>query len=560
MLTNNSQWFCRVGDCSASVYFYQAFLLNVSVAGNYYIESSSKIDTFGYVYNNSFTSLAPSQNLLAYDNDDAGNLQFRLYISLHTDATYILIVTTYSQMVTGPFFIIATGPASVTFSPVNSSDTTSLVTSNYSSILDTGNDQFCRVDNCSTPSFYYQAFGLNVSIAGTYSFQSISNIDTFGYMYNTRFLYSTPSPNIIASNNDGAGNLQFRLYLLLDTTTPYVLVVTTANPNVTGPFLIFATGLASVTFTSINMSVIPNIPANAKWTQNGVTIAGGHGVGDNTNQLYAPFGLFIDNDQTVVIADALNHRIMQWKNSNTTSGQVVAGGNGQGNELNQLNAPSDVLIDKKTDSLIICDWSNQRVVRWPRRSRTTQGEILIDNIDCYGLAMDEQRYLYVSDWIKDEVRRYQVGENNGTAVAGGNGQGDGLNQMGAPKYLFVDRQQNVYVSDNGNHRVMKWNKGAKEGIVVAGGQGQGNALTQFNYPEGIVVDTLGTLYVADSENHRVMRWTQGDKKQGTVTVGGNGQGAGANQLNFVRSLSFDRHGNLYVVDRDNERVQRFSIE
>ncbi|CAF4966335.1 unnamed protein product, partial [Rotaria socialis] len=78
--------------------------------------------------------------------------------------------------------------------------------------------------------------------------------------------------------------------------------------------------------------------------------------------------------------------------------------------------------------------------------------------------------------------------------------------------------------------VMKWVEGAKEGIVVAGGQGKGSALTQLSCPNGIFVDTLGTLYVADWGNSRVMRWTQGDKKQGTVIVGGNGKGDGANQL------------------------------
>ncbi|CAF4933646.1 unnamed protein product, partial [Rotaria socialis] len=259
-----------------------------------------------------------------------------------------------------------------------------------------------------------------------------------------------------------------------------------------------------------------NIPATATWAQNGVTIAGGRGQGGATNQLHWPCGLFVDDDQTVVIADWLNHRIMQWKIDDTTNGQVVAGGKGQGNGLHQLNQPTDVLIDKETDSLIICDQVNERVVRWSRRSGTTQGEILIDNIDCYEVAMDEQRNLYVSDVRKYEVRRYQLGEKNGTLVAGGNGKGDGLNQLNEPRYLFVDRDHSVYVSDNENHRVMKWNKGAKEGIVVAGGQGAGNALTQLYWPNGIFVDTLGTLYVADYGNHRIMRWTQGDKKQGTA--------------------------------------------
>ncbi|CAF3462847.1 unnamed protein product [Rotaria socialis] len=273
-----------------------------------------------------------------------------------------------------------------------------------------------------------------------------------------------------------------------------------------------------------------NIPANATWKQNGVTIAGGHVQGGATNQLSYPQGLFIDDDQTVVIADYWNHRIMQWKNGDTTNGQVVAGDKDPGNELHQFRYPTDVLIDKETDSLIICDWRNRRVVRWSRRSGTTQ------------------------------VRRYQLGEKNGTLVAGGNGKGDGLNQLNRPAYLFVDRDHSVYVSDNENHRVMKWVEGAKEGIVVAGGHGKGNALTQLSSPSGIFVDTLGTLYVVDQGNHRVMRWTQGDKKQGTVIVGGNGYGVGANQFSAPYGLSFDRYGNLYVVDQNNHRVQRFFIE
>ncbi|CAF5203526.1 unnamed protein product, partial [Rotaria magnacalcarata] len=246
-----------------------------------------------------------------------------------------------------------------------------------------------------------------------------------------------------------------------------------------------------------------NIPANATWAQNGVTVAGGHEYGDATNQLSYHFDLFVDDDQTVVIADFGNHRIMQWKNGDTTNGQVVASGNGAGKRLHQLNLPTDVLIDKETDSLIICE--GRRVVRWSRRSGTTKGEILIDNIDCHGVAMDEQKYLYVSDVGKHEVRRYKLGEKNGTRVAGGNGEGNGRSQLNVPTYLFVDRQQNVYVSDRDNHRVMKWNNGAKESIVVAGGQGQGNTLTQLSSPQGIFVDTLGTLYVADSLNDRVIR-------------------------------------------------------
>ncbi|CAM4907242.1 unnamed protein product [Rotaria socialis] len=305
--------------------------------------------------------------------------------------------------------------------------------------------------------------------------------------------------------------------------------------------------------------VIPNIPANAKWAQYGMTVAGGEGNGNATNQLSYPAGLFVDDDQTVLIADSWNNRIMQWKPGDK-NGQVVAGGNGPGERLDQLKNPTDVLIDKETDSLIICDSSNLRVVRWSRRSGTIQGEILIDNILCANLAMDDQRYLYVTAYFIPEVKQYRLGDKNGTVVAGGNGNGAGLNQLYYPTYVFVDRQQNVYVSDSNNSRVMQWNKGAKEGIIVAECHDwMNNATTQLCGSTGLFVDTLGTLYAADSVHVRIMSWTQG-AQQGTVIVGGNGEGSGANQFIYPTGLSFDRHGNLYVVDQSNHRVQRFSIE
>ncbi|CAF1470247.1 unnamed protein product, partial [Rotaria sp. Silwood1] len=281
------------------------------------------------------------------------------------------------------------------------------------------------------------------------------------------------------------------------------------------------------------ISVIPlrapaiDIHSNARWQQNGITVVGGNGEGNGINQLAKPWSLFVDDEQTIYVADYDNHRIMEWK-WGATSGQVIAGGNGQGHGNHQLSYPIDVIVDKETDSLIICDTS-ARVVRWPRRNGTS-GETIISNIFCLGLTMDENGSLYVVDWGKNEVRRYRRGESEGTVVAGGNGSGNRLDQLNSPRYVFVDRDQSVYVSEWGNDRVMKWMKGAKQGIIVAGGQGKGNGLTQLPGPEGVVVDQSGTVYVADYVNTRIMRWPKG-ATQGSVIVGGNGRGGQSNPLN-----------------------------
>jgi sugar lactone lactonase YvrE len=274
------------------------------------------------------------------------------------------------------------------------------------------------------------------------------------------------------------------------------------------------------------------------------------------NQLFDPCGVYIDNDQTIYVADTDNHRIMEWKND-VNNGRIVAGGNRKGNRNTQLNYPTKVIVEKENDSLIICDQGNRRVVRWPRRNGQI-GETIISNINCRDLTMDNDGYLYVSDIEKHEVRRWKIGETGGTIVAGGNGQGDRFDQLNYPEYIFIDQDHSVYVSDCLNHRVMKWVKGAKEGIIVAGGQGQGNGLRQLSSPGGIIVDQLGNIYVADFSNHRVMRWLKG-VDQGTIVVGGNGEGKQSNQFNIPIDLSFDRENNLYVADWSNRRVQKFDV-
>ncbi|CAF1427353.1 unnamed protein product [Rotaria sp. Silwood1] len=301
-----------------------------------------------------------------------------------------------------------------------------------------------------------------------------------------------------------------------------------------------------------------DIHPNATWSTNGITVAGGNGLGSETNQLANPGGLYVDDDQTIYVADWCNHRIVEWK-SGATNGKVVAGGNGEGNGADQLKHPLDVIIDnKESDSLIISDGENNRVVRWPRRNGT-RGETIIFNISCGGLTMDDNGSLYVVDCKQHEVRRYKIGDTKGTVVAGGNEEGNRLDQLSTPTYVFVDRDHSVYVSDCYNHRVMKWEEGSKQGIVVAGGQGQGNSLTQLDCPQGVVVDQLGTVYVTDYSNHRIMRWPKG-ATQGSVIIGGNGEGAQSNQLDQPVGLSFDRHGNLYVAEYGNHRVQKFNIE
>ncbi|CAF4873801.1 unnamed protein product, partial [Rotaria sp. Silwood1] len=304
--------------------------------------------------------------------------------------------------------------------------------------------------------------------------------------------------------------------------------------------------------------IFPQTSNATRWKQHGITVAGGNGPGKEKNQLHEPLGLCINHDnETIYIADARNHRITEWKRGATT-GRVVAGGNGQGNRPDQLNRPTDVIFDKGTDSVIICDYGNRRVVQWSLHS-DKQGETIVSNVGCVKLAMDYDGCIYIVDEDNHEVKQYRMGENVGRVVAGGNGRGNGLNQLNYPSHIFVDRDHSVYVSDGANRRVMKWMEGVKEGIIITCAQIHENSLTQLLHPQGIFVDNSGFVYVADQWNHRIMLYVEEDKK-GNVIIGKYGQGSQSNQLSHPVGLSFDREGNLYVSDWRNARVQKFLIE
>mgnify|MGYP001043163980 CR=1 FL=1 len=294
-----------------------------------------------------------------------------------------------------------------------------------------------------------------------------------------------------------------------------------------------------------------------KWKQDAITIVGGNGQDQELNQLNKPWSIYIDNEKTIYIADQCNHRIIAWK-KDATCGEIVAGGNGQGRGNHQLSYPTEVIIDEVNDSLIIADRGNKRVVRWPRRNGLS-GETIIKDVRCIDLIMHKNQYLYICDDEKHEVRRWKIGENEGILVAGGNECGNDLNQLNQPHFIFVDQEDTLYVSDWKNHRVMKWTKGVKEGIIVAGGgQSQGTSLKQLYGPQGVFVDKLGTLYVADGYNNRVVRWIK-DAKEGSIIAGGNRRGTELHQLNIPTGLSFDDENNLYIVDNGNHRIQKFVV-
>lgn len=79
-------------------------------------------DSYGSIYYPSFNSSNPSNNIIAYDDNSGGDLQFQIIMHMKANTEYILVVTTAVRNRTGPYTIIVSGLNSATLNRVYESD------------------------------------------------------------------------------------------------------------------------------------------------------------------------------------------------------------------------------------------------------------------------------------------------------------------------------------------------------------------------------------------------------------------------------------------------------
>jgi sugar lactone lactonase YvrE len=221
----------------------------------------------------------------------------------------------------------------------------------------------------------------------------------------------------------------------------------------------------------------------------------------------------IDPNGSIYILDRNNGRVTKWMQG-ASSGTVVAGGNGIGNATNQLNSPSGMFIDSSTSNIWIADSNNNRIVKWssPTTSVVVCGSYGSNNtqfIYPQGLFVDtsNSNTLYVADTNNHRIQMWLPGATSGITVAGITGYcATGLNQLCSPIALMVDNNQNMYIVDKGNSRILQWKIGASSGTIIAGNGTSGTQATQLNSPNRINFDSSGSLYVADTLNNRIQKY------------------------------------------------------
>ena len=189
-----------------------------------------------------------------------------------------------------------------------------------------------------------------------------------------------------------------------------------------------------------------------------------------------------------------------------------------------------------------------------------------------GLAFDPEGNLYIADRENHRVRKVDTKGNistfAGIGEAGFSGdEGPAVKAMlNLPSGVVVDKKGNLYISDRSNDRIRVVDK---KGVIrtyagsgVAGFQGDaGPALkAQLDKPFGIALDETKNLYIADRNNNRVRKVSPdgiittvaGDG--GFFFMGDNGPAYRAS-VAAPTGVALDSKGNLYIADRNNNRVR-----
>lgn len=130
----------------------------------------------------------------------------------------------------------------------------------------------------------------------------------------------------------------------------------------------------------------------------------------------------------------------------------------------------------------------------------------------------------------------------------------GANYFIMPHGLTVDRDNNVWLTDVGLHQIFKFTHEGKLLMKLGVAKTPGNDSLHFNLPTDIAVAPDGSFFVSDGYgNSRVVKFSA----EGHFLFEWGKKGTKQSEFQTPHGIDLDAKGNVYVADRENNRIQVF---
>jgi hypothetical protein len=287
-----------------------------------------------------------------------------------------------------------------------------------------------------------------------------------------------------------------------------------------------------------------------------------HGTGSEgsgADQLGWAWGLGVDRNNNVYIADSTNNRVKKCDPNGNCS--IFA---------TNLNFPTDVAVDS-TGKVYICSAFAFTVLQYSSTGNLlqtfagTHGVPYVTD-DRYfnapsGIAVDASGNIYFTEQYGYRLIKLNaaggVQWQIGTPGVWGRDNAHFGTWKGGPVGLAVGPTGRIYVADPMNFRIQIYDANGNYVATLGGSLGTGNY--EFFLPFGVALDSEGNLYVADTWNHRVQVYDSNlvyKRTLGVTRVAGSDNA----HFNYPYSVAVDRNGNIYVADTLNFRVQVFNSQ
>jgi sugar lactone lactonase YvrE len=207
--------------------------------------------------------------------------------------------------------------------------------------------------------------------------------------------------------------------------------------------------------------------------------------------------------------------------------------------------------------------------------RVGSGEFVYEEVKGWGHFPEEWGYYDVADVgvdSKDRVFVLTRGmhpiivlDNNGNYLTSW-----GENLFARPHGLFISPDDIVYCVDDRGHTVHKFTPDGELLMTIETADHPANtgyifnkpdtvimSGPPFNRPTGLALSPVGEIYISDGYgNARIHRFTQ----DGRLLFSWGEPGDGPGQFRIPHDVCIDEEGLVYVADRQNLRIQIFSLE